>query len=95
VDHIFFLNPTEQLANRLPPIPDWTNLVYREIFLKMTESKEIRTIQDIFENFDTANKSFITLEEFKNALITLGIYLKLFIYIYIPTYVYIHTYIYI
>jgi len=72
VDHIFFLNPTEQLANRLPPIPDWTNLVYREIFLKMTESKEIRTIQDIFENFDTANKSFITLEEFKTALITLG-----------------------
>jgi Ca2+-binding EF-hand superfamily protein len=46
--------------------------VYREIFLRMTENQEIRSIQDIFETFDTANKSFITLEEFKSALVTLG-----------------------
>lgn len=72
VDHIFYLNPSEQEEKRLPPIPDWTNLVYREIFLRMTENQEIRSIQDIFETFDTANKSFITLEEFKNALVTLG-----------------------
>ena len=72
VDHIFYLNPSEQVEKRLPPIPDWTNLVYREIFLRMTENQEIRSIQDIFETFDTANKSFITLEEFKNALVTLG-----------------------
>lgn len=73
VDHIFYLNPSEQVEKRLPPIPDWTNLVYREIFLRMTENQEIRSIQDIFETFDTANKSFITLEEFKNALVTLGL----------------------
>lgn len=72
VDHIFYLNPSEQVEKRLPPIPDWTNLVYREIFLRMTENQEIRSIQDIFESFDTATKSFITLEEFKNALVTLG-----------------------
>ena len=72
VDHIFYLNPSEQVEKRLPPIPDWTNLVYREIFLRMTENQEIRSIQDIFETFDTANKSYITLEEFKNALVTLG-----------------------
>jgi hypothetical protein len=35
VDHIFYLNPSMQTSERLPALPDWTNLVYYELSQKL------------------------------------------------------------
>eukprot|EP01041_Mallomonas_annulata_P008789 gene8789-18181_t len=43
VDHIFFLNPSEQVQERLPPVPDWTSLVFRELRSRLSQRLEART----------------------------------------------------
>lgn len=35
VDHVFFLNPSRQQSHLLPPLPDWTNLVYAELLQRI------------------------------------------------------------
>ena len=43
VDHVFFLNPTDQEEGRLPPVPDWTNLVFREVLERIRERQHYDT----------------------------------------------------
>lgn len=74
VDHIMFLNPSEQQLDKLGPIPDWTNLVYRELY------KEIRDryptawqgLNEVFKAADQNKTSSLSKDEFKNVLKTLG-----------------------
>lgn len=74
VDHVFFSNPSEQIKENLPPIPDWTNLVYQELYKKIVEQNGNRTmsILEIFKEFDQDKSSFVTREEFKSAINKLG-----------------------
>lgn len=47
VDHVFFLNPSAQSADRLPPIPDWTNLVFREVLERIRERQNTSDKWDV------------------------------------------------
>ena len=35
---MFFLNPSAITEDNLPPIPDWTNLVFNELFVRISEN---------------------------------------------------------
>jgi len=37
VDHVFFSNPADQEEAMLPPSPNWTNLVFREVSFYMNK----------------------------------------------------------
>lgn len=73
VDHIFFSNPSSQIESQLPPIPDWTNLVYRELINRLVSKYgEFITMGEVFAKFDVDGSSFVTREKFRNALAMLG-----------------------
>lgn len=73
VDHIFYLNPSEQTEARLPPVPDWTNLVFRELINHIVKKYgEVITMGEVFRKFDQDNSTFVTPEEFEQALKSLG-----------------------
>jgi len=88
VDHVFFLNPSEQVFDRLPPVPDWTNLVFRELRARLTQSanataassstpslstrNESDFFREIFAEFDLNGDNYLSMEEFQAALVRLG-----------------------
>ena len=72
VDHVFFLNPSDQAEEKLPPIPDWTNLVFTEIIQKFVTVYGTTTMFDIFRALDTDQSNTISLQEFEETLNNLG-----------------------
>ena len=79
VDHVFFLNPNDQIIERLPPIPDWTNLVFREVMERIRErgtrlelEDEKTALTEIFNEIDKDKSMFLTREEFEVGLLELG-----------------------
>ena len=47
VDHILYCNPSEQEEEKIAPIPDWTNLVYREIIERIIERYGISSMKEV------------------------------------------------
>ena len=72
VDHVFYCNPSEQTFENLPPVPDWTDLVFREVFQKIVERYGVDKMRDAFGDFGTTDQAFIDRALFKNALTKLG-----------------------
>jgi len=73
VDHVFFLNPSDQTEERLPPVPDWTDLVFRELMQQIVEKGYGgNSMQDVFAAFDEDASKTITREEFAATLSKLG-----------------------
>lgn len=79
VDHVFFLNPNDQIMERLPPIPDWTNLVFREVMERIRErgtrlelEDERTALSEVFNELDKDKSMFLTREEFEAGLLELG-----------------------
>lgn len=76
VDHVFFSNPSGQVPDKLPPVPDWTLLVFRELRQRLGEklgnSSDPASLREIFAAFDLDNTSYITRDEFRTALHRLG-----------------------
>lgn len=82
VDHVFYLNPADQTADLLSPVPDWTNLVFREVLEKIREKQgkgeQLELLEPsadmrrAFEEFDEDKSQFITAAEFEAALLQLG-----------------------
>jgi len=73
VDHVFYLNPSEQVEEKLPPLPDWTNLVFREVMQRLVEKfGGTASMRDIFAAFDRDHTEYITPDEFEEALRQLG-----------------------
>ncbi|KAJ1429451.1 hypothetical protein B484DRAFT_396351 [Ochromonadaceae sp. CCMP2298] len=72
VDHIFFHNPSEQVAERLPPLPDWTNLVFREVLHRIVHLDGAATAQSAFSAFDADGSSKVSREEFAQTIRDLG-----------------------
>jgi hypothetical protein len=68
VDHVFYLNPSEQTEEQLPPLPDWTNLVYRELMQRILDQRGEVTMGEIFSTFDEDGSNFVSREEFRAAL---------------------------
>ena len=70
---VFYLNPSEQVAEKLPPLPDWTNLVFQEVMQSLVEKFGGATsMRDIFATFDRDSTETITLADFEDALKMLG-----------------------
>ena len=70
---MFYLNPSDQVAEKLPPFPDWTNLVFQEVMQRVVEKFGGTTsMRDIFATFDRDSTETITLAEFEDALKMLG-----------------------
>eukprot|EP01038_Epipyxis_sp_PR26KG_P005243 gene5243-7288_t len=73
VDHVFYLNPSEQVEEKLPEeIPDWTNLVFKEMKQRMLDKFGTSNMKEAFSKFDSDTSNHITTEEFKEALGSLG-----------------------
>lgn len=74
VDHIFYLNPSDQTEDRLDPIPvpDWTNLVFRELKEKIIAQYGIGNFYEAFRSFDRDDTNYISKEEFSLAINQLG-----------------------
>ncbi len=70
---MFYLNPSDQVAEKLPPLPDWTNLVFQEVMQRLVEKfGGAASMRDIFATFDRESTEAITLAEFEDALKMLG-----------------------
>jgi hypothetical protein len=71
---VFFLNPSQQVEENLPVLPDWTNLVFNEVLQRIIElfDPDETSMEDIFGTFDIDNTGYITLEEFEETLRNLG-----------------------
>ena len=74
VDHVMYLNPADQTEEKLPLLPDWTNLVFREIMEKMTLKYDGQqdVIKNLFSDFDQDSTNYVSKEEFTQALKKLG-----------------------
>ena len=86
VDHVLFLNPKDQIMERLPPIPDWTNMVFREVMERIRErggfaddkdatdstNTEVGAMRDVFNVLDKDKSMFLTRDEFELGLLELG-----------------------
>ena len=74
VDHIFYLNPSCQDEESLAtvPVPNWMNLVYNELMEKIQKDYGALSMREIFSTFDQDKSTFITKDDFRNALNTLG-----------------------
>lgn len=72
VDHVFYLNPSEQTPDKLPRLPDWTNLVFYEVFQRILVEYGADNMRDVFSNFDQDSSNYITKDEFVQALEKLG-----------------------
>lgn len=72
VDHIFYSNPSKQTSDNLPPVPDWTNLVFREVFQTIVDRYGTDSLRSAFSDFDQSGSAYIDRELFKQALINLG-----------------------
>lgn len=61
------------MEEKLPPVPDWTNLVFREVMQRIVDKFEgAASMRDVFACFDRDQTEYITLEEFEDALKSLG-----------------------
>ena len=72
VDHVFYCNPNNQNAENLPEIPDWTNLVFRELMERIIEQYGAVGFREAFSDFDQDNSNYIDKDEFRAALQRLG-----------------------
>mmetsp|Transcript_9316 Transcript_9316/g.15438 ORF Transcript_9316/g.15438 Transcript_9316/m.15438 type:complete len:882 (-) Transcript_9316:1988-4633(-) len=72
VDHIFYLNPSDQVEDRLPPLPDWTNLVFQELMQKIVDNNGATSVRDVFAAFDLDASDGVTREEFAETIRRLG-----------------------
>lgn len=73
LSQVFYLNPSEQVAEKLPPFPDWTNLVFQEVMQRLVEKFGGATsMRDIFATFDRDSTETISLADFEDALKMLG-----------------------
>lgn len=74
VDHIFYLNPScqdeESLSN--VPVPNWMNLVYNELMEKIIKDYGALSMREIFSRFDQDKTTYLTKDQFRNALNALG-----------------------
>ena len=71
-DHVFYSNPSDQTAEKLPPVPDWTNLVFRELLDGIIRKYGPEGILEAFQEFDGDNSEFISREEFASAIRQMG-----------------------
>lgn len=74
VDHVFYSNPSDQVEEKLPALPDWTNLVYRELMQKIVDQQGPSNMRDIFALFDHDNTNFITKEQFESTIKKIGFF---------------------
>lgn len=74
VDHIFYQNPSAQTEDSLVtiPVPDWTNLVFRELKEKIIARYGIGNFYEAFRSFDSDESDYISKEEFSAAIRQLG-----------------------
>lgn len=53
VDHIMYLNPSEQTEDRLPSlVPDWTDLVFKELMQRIIAQRGSASAREVFSSFD-------------------------------------------
>ena len=73
-DHVFYSNPSDQIEEKLPILPDWTNLFFNEIIQRILAMKGEGgvTVRDIFTSFDQDGSKYVTREEFVSAIKRLG-----------------------
>lgn len=72
VDHIFYCNPSEQTTDNLPPVPDWTNLVFREVFQTICDRYGADSVREAFFDFDMSGSAYVDRDKFREALNELG-----------------------
>ena len=74
VDHVFYLNPSDQTEEMLEvvPVPDWTNLVFRELKEKIIATYGMGNFYEAFRSFDMEDNEYITKEQFSIAVRKLG-----------------------
>lgn len=73
VDHTFFLNPSEEIEEKLPKeVPDWTDLVYRELMKRIIDRNGNSSMLDIFSQFDQDRSNYVSRDEFSAALAKFG-----------------------
>jgi hypothetical protein len=71
-DHIFYCNPSDQVEEKLPIVPDWTNLFFNEIVQKIVNGTRGVSIADIFSSFDSDGSNNVSRDEFVAGLQKLG-----------------------
>lgn len=71
-DHIFYCNPSDQVEEKLPIVPDWTNLFFNEIIQKIVNGTKGVSIADIFSSFDVDGSKQVSRDEFVVGLRKLG-----------------------
>ena len=74
MDHVFYLNPSDQTEEMLEvvPVPDWTNLVFRELKEKIVAAYGMGNFYEAFRSFDMDEREYITKEQFSIAVRKLG-----------------------
>jgi mRNA deadenylase 3'-5' endonuclease subunit Ccr4 len=74
VDHVFYQNPSDQTEDRLDlvPVPDWTNLVFRELKEKIIAAYGMGNFYEAFRSFDSDGTDYVSKEEFSRAILNLG-----------------------
>lgn len=71
VDNVFYLNPSDQVEELLPPVPDWTDLVFRELLQKVVGEAN-KTMEAVFSEFNQDDETHISREAFARSLAKLG-----------------------
>ena len=82
-DHVFYSNPSDQIEEKLPILPDWTNLFLKEIIERVINKKKDSgtdigaegkgsSVSEIFSAFDIDGDEFVTRDEFAETLKYLG-----------------------
>jgi hypothetical protein len=74
VDHVMFLNPSDQQLDKLGPVPDWTNLVYQELHKEIVDRhpEAVDAMREVFNAADQNKNNALSKDEFENLLKTLG-----------------------
>ena len=74
VDHMFYLNPSEQEEEALEnvPVPNWMNLVYNELMEKIIKDYGVLSMREIFSTFDQDHSTYISRNDFRLSLKQLG-----------------------
>tara|TARA_A100001015_G_scaffold320234_1_gene445884 strand:+ start:1497 stop:3149 length:1653 start_codon:yes stop_codon:yes gene_type:complete len=74
VDHVMYLNPSDQKEELLGPLPDWTNLVYREMYEEIVQRypTSVDAIREAFKSVDQDKNNALSIDEFRELLSSLG-----------------------
>ena len=74
VDHIFYINPSNQEEDALEnvPVPNWMNLVFNELMEKIIKDYGTLSMREIFSTFDQDKSTYISRDDFRQSLKQLG-----------------------